>query len=116
MASRFATVSKDEILAVNEAAASTNSYVFILFILFIRILLRLPSTGLFSQSDNYYIILVIKKRKLICSSLIKFKMHSKLFKIYSKLFRMKHIIKKCPLKTINIFSVLSPFHSLGSRK
>ena len=40
MASRFATVLKDETLAVNEAAAPTNTY--------IRILLRLSSTGLFS--------------------------------------------------------------------
>ena len=66
-----------------------------------------PSTGLLSHNVNYYIILVIKKRKLIYSSLMNFKIHSKLFKKYSKLFRMRHIIKKCPLKTINIFSVLN---------
>ena len=38
---------------------------------------------------------------------IKFKIQSNLFKIYSNIFRMRHIIKKCPLKTINIFGVLS---------
>ena len=48
-------------------------------------LLRVLSTGLFSHNMNYFIILilVIKKRKLIYSSLIKFKIHSKLFKIIS---------------------------------
>ena len=30
---------------------------------YIHTLLRLPSTGLFSHNVNYYIILVIKKRK-----------------------------------------------------
>ena len=38
MASRFATVSNDEILAVNEATSPTNIY--------IHTLLRLPLTGL----------------------------------------------------------------------
>ena len=56
---------------------------------YINILLRLPSTGVFSHNVNYYTILVIE--------------------IYSKLFRMKHIIKKCPLKTINFVSVLNIF-------
>ena len=77
---------------------------------YIHTLLRLPSTGLFSHNVNYYIILVINKRKLIYSSLMKFNIHSELFKIYTKLLRMKHIIKKCLLKTINIFSVLDSLH------
>ena len=34
-------------------------------------------------------------------------MYSKLFKIYPKLFVMKHIIEKYPLKTINFFSDLT---------
>ena len=80
---------------------------------YIHTLLRLPSTGLFSHNVNYYIILVINKRKLIYSSLMKFKIHSELFKIYSKLFCMKHIIKKCLLKTINIFSVLNNYCHLA---
>ena len=71
-----------------------NAYIYT----YIHTLLRLPSTGLFSHNVNYYIILVINKRKLIYSSLMKFKIHSELFKIYSKLFCMKHIIKKCLLK------------------
>ena len=61
----------------------------------------------FSHNVNYYGILVIKKTYLQASYLIKFKIHSKLFKIYPKLFRMKHIIKKCPLETINSLSVLN---------
>ena len=73
----------------------------------IQTLLRLPSTGLFSHNVNYYIILVIKKRKenLFIVVQLNSKIHSKLFKIYSNLFRMKYPIKKSPLKTINIFSV-----------
>ena len=74
---------------------------------YIHTLLRLPSPGLFIHNVSYYIKLVIKKRKLIYSSSIKFKIHSKSFKIHSELFCMKYIIKKCPLKTINIFRVLN---------
>ena len=42
---------------------------------YIHTLWRLPSRGLFSHNVNYYIILVIKKRKL--SSAVKFKIHAK---------------------------------------
>ena len=59
-------------------------------------LLRLPLPGHFSQNVYYYRILVIKKN--IHSNLIKFKIYSKLFKIYPKLFCMKHIKKKVRLK------------------
>ena len=43
----------------------------------------LYSTGLFSHNVNYYIILVIKKRKLLYSGSMKFKIIQNIFKIIS---------------------------------
>ena len=43
---------------------------------------------------------MLKEKKLIYSNLIKFKIYSKSFKIYPKLLRIEHIMKKCSLKNV----------------
>ena len=89
---------------------------------YIHTLLRLPSTGLFSHNINYYIILVIKKRKENLSTVVQ--LNSKYIQNYSK-YIQNYFVWNILLKSLRlklsislVFLILSgsPFHSFGPRK
>ena len=89
---------------------------------YIHTLLRLPSTGLFSHNVNYYIILVIKKRKENLFTVVQ--LNSKYIQNYSK-YIQNYFVWNILLKSLRlklsislVFLILSggPFHSFGPRK
>ena len=85
-------------------------------------LLRLPSTGLFSHNVNYYIILVIKKRKENLFTVVQ--LNSKYIQNYSKYIQnyfvwnilVKSLHLKLSISLVFLILSASPFHSLGPRK
>ena len=89
---------------------------------YIHTLLRLPSTGLFSHNINYYIILVIKKRKENLSTVVQ--LNSKYIQNYSKYIQnyfvwnilLKSLRLKLSISLVFLMLSGSPFHSFGLRK
>ena len=105
-----------------------NTFIFLPFPIhtyihtYIHTLLRLPSTGLFSHNVNYYIILVIKKRKENLFTVVQ--LNSKYIQNYSK-YIQNYFVWNILLKSLRlklsislVFLILSgsPFHSFGPRK
>ena len=89
---------------------------------YIHTLLRLPSTGLFSHNVNYYITLVIKKRKENLFTVVQ--LNSKYIQNYSKYIQnylvwntlLKSLRLKLSISLVLLILSGSPFHSFGPRK